>query len=122
LEIRSNSKGTEYLEAVLTKKTRIGDCRAHEASRSGARDPGNRQSIREIQRVADWLGGLSWTIFFYRKRENRFFYAAFALWESNPDKITLNRSLEVSRQVAVSPASLSLADRQVASQPAVRLP
>lgn len=92
LEVRSNSKGTEYLEAVLTKKdleSVISLLSKHLGA--AAKEPGRKANLSaEAQKVADGLGGL-WLeqSFFYKREEKQVLYAALWPWESNPDKITL---------------------------------
>ena len=92
LEIRSYSKGTEYLEAVLTKKD-LESVTSLLTKHLGAatKEPGKKANLSgEVQKVADGLGGL-WPdqSFFYKKEGKQIFYAALWPWESNPDKITL---------------------------------
>jgi hypothetical protein len=92
LEVRSNSKGTEYLEAVVTKKD-LESVTSLLTKHLGtaAKEPGKQANLSgEIQKVADWLGGLRLgQSFFYKKEGTQVFYAALWPWESNPDKITL---------------------------------
>ncbi len=92
LEIRSNSRGTEYLEAVLTSKD-LESLTSLLTKHFGAgiKGPGKEANLPgEIQKVADWLGGLRLgQSFFYKKEGKQVFYAALWPWESNPDKITL---------------------------------
>ena len=92
LEVRSNSKGTEYLDAVLTKKdleSVISLLTKHLGA--AAKEAGKQANLSgEIQKVVDWLGGLRLgQSFFYKKEGKQVFYAALWPWESNPDKITL---------------------------------
>jgi len=92
LEVRSNSKGTEYLEAVLTKKDLESvACLLTKHLGAAAKEPGKQANLSgEIKKVADWLGGLRLgQSFFYKKEGKQVFYAALWPWESNPDKITL---------------------------------
>ena len=92
MEIRSNSQGLEYLEAVLHRKDlellnsllekHIG--LAAKESRKEANLP------KEIEELVDSLGGLrNGQSFFYRQDGNQVIYAAIWPWESDPNKITL---------------------------------
>jgi len=92
LEIRANSQGLEYLEAVLHKKDlallnsllekHIG--LAVKESRKGEHLP------KGIQELVDSLGGVrNGQSFFYRREGDRVIYAVLWPWQSDPDKITL---------------------------------
>jgi len=92
MEIRPNSQGSEYLEAVIDKddlellhsllKKHLGPA---------AKEPGKEANLsNEIQKVVDALGGLrNEQSFFYKQEGNEVIYAALWPWGSNPDKITL---------------------------------
>ena len=92
MEIRPNSQGSEYLEAVIDKddlellhsllKKHLGPA---------AKEPGKEANLsNEIQKVVDALGGLrNEQSFFYKQEGNEVIYAALWPWGSNPSKITL---------------------------------
>jgi hypothetical protein len=92
MEVRENSKGLDYLEAVVHRKDlallnsllekHIGP--AAKESRKEANLP------KEIKELVDSLGGLrNEQSFFYRRDDNQVIYAAIWPWQSNLNKITL---------------------------------
>jgi hypothetical protein len=92
MEIRPNSDGLKYLEAVIERK----DLEVLHSLLSEHLGPPAKESgkegkfLKEIQSLVDSLGGLRIEqSFFYRKDGNQIFYAALWPWQSNPDKITL---------------------------------
>ena len=92
MEIRANSKGLEYLEAVLHGKD-LGLLHSLLEKHIGlaAKESGKEASLpKEIKELVDSLGGLrNGQSFFYRRDGDRVIYAALWPWESNPNKITL---------------------------------
>ncbi|MBS3905480.1 MAG: hypothetical protein KGZ49_00465 [Syntrophaceae bacterium] len=92
MEIRPDSQGSEYLEAVINKK----DLELlHSILKNhlgpAAKEAGKEANLpEEIQRMVDMLGGLrNEQSFYYRQDGHEVIYAALWPWESNPDKITL---------------------------------
>jgi len=92
MEIRPNSQGSEYLEAVIKKKDielLLSLLKRHLGP--AAKESEKEASLPEdIQKKVDILGG--WRkgqTFFYRQDGHKVIYAALWPWESNPDKITL---------------------------------
>ncbi len=92
LEIRPNSKGSEYLEAVIdTKDMELLNPLLKKYLGSAAKEFGEEAALpEEIQDMVDSLGGLRKDqSFFYRQEGNQVIYAALWPWGSNPNKITL---------------------------------
>jgi len=92
LEIRSNSQGSEYLEAVInTKDIELLNSLLKKYLGSAAKEHGEEANLpEEIQDMVDSLGGLrNDQSFFYRQEGNQVIYAALWPWGSNPNKITL---------------------------------
>ena len=92
LEIRPNSMGLEYLEAVVNKKDlELLNSLLKKYLGPAAKEPGERADLpKEIQKIVDSLGGLrSEQSFFYRLDGSKVKYAAIWPWQSIPDKITL---------------------------------
>jgi hypothetical protein len=92
LEIRSNSQGSEYLEAVInTKDIALLNSLLKKYLGSAAKEHGEEANLpEEIQDLVDSLGGLrNDQSFFYRQEGNQVVYAAIWPWGSNPNKITL---------------------------------
>jgi hypothetical protein len=92
LEIRSNSQGSEYLEAVVdTKDMELLNPLLKKYLGSAANELGKEADLpEEIQDLVDSLGGLrNDQSFFYRQEGNQVMYAALWPWGSNPNKITL---------------------------------
>jgi len=97
MEIRSYSKGTEYLEAVFDR----GDLESLQSVLTkhlgpAAKEPGKEKTFpREVQKKVDALGGLrAEQTFFYRREGTKLMFAALWPWESNPEKITLKSGVE----------------------------
>jgi hypothetical protein len=92
IEIRSNSRGSEYLEAVMNTKD-IESVRSliKRYLGSAAKEKGKDANLpKEIEKFVDSLGGLrKEQSFFYRQDGHQVVYAAIWPWQSNPDKITL---------------------------------
>jgi hypothetical protein len=92
LEIRSNSQGSEYLEAVIdTKDIELLHALRKKYLGSAAKEHGEEANLpEEIQDMVDSLGGLrNDQSFFYRQEGNQVIYAAIWPWKSDPNKITL---------------------------------
>jgi hypothetical protein len=93
MEIRPNSQGFEYLEAVV-RKNELEVLRSLLIKHLGpaAKEAGTEVNLpTEIERLVDSMGGLRIEqSFFYRKGDdNRILFAVLWPWESNPEKITL---------------------------------
>jgi len=92
MEIRPNSQGSEYLEAVLQKKdTELLNSLLEKHLGPAAKDPEKEANLpKEIRKFVDSLGGLrKEQSFFYRQDGRRVIYAAIWPWMSDPNKITL---------------------------------
>jgi len=92
MEIRPNSQGSEYLEAVIDKQDlELLHSLLKKHLGPAAKEPGKEANLsNEIQKVVDVLGGLrNEQSFFYRQEGKEVIYAALWPWGSNPDKITL---------------------------------
>jgi hypothetical protein len=92
MEIRPNSQGLEYLEAVLYKKDlELLNSLLKKHLGPPAKESGKEANMpKEIQKLVDSLGGLrNEQSFFYRQDSNQVIYAAIWPWESNSNKITL---------------------------------
>jgi hypothetical protein len=92
MEIRANSKGLEYLEAVLHRKNlALLNSLLEKHIGPAAKEPRKEANLpKEIQALVDSLGGLrNEQSFFYRREGDQVIYAALWPWQSNPDKITL---------------------------------
>jgi hypothetical protein len=92
MEIRPNSQGSEYLEAVLQKKDlEMLNSLLGKHLGPAAKEPGKEANLpKEIQKLVDSLGGLrKEQFFFYRRDDHRVIYAAIWPWGSDPSKITL---------------------------------
>jgi len=92
MEIRPNSIGLEYLEAVVNKKDlELLNSLLEKYLGPAAKESGKKVNLpKEIQKLVDSLGGLrNEQSFFYRQDGNKVMYAAIWPWESNPDKLTL---------------------------------
>ncbi|MFB3885386.1 MAG: hypothetical protein ACE144_09150 [Thermodesulfobacteriota bacterium] len=92
MEVRPNSEGLEYLEAVLTKK----DLNLLESMLIKHLGPATKNRGKElhlpeaIQEVVDSIGGL-WPgqSFFYKQEGHEIIFAALWPWLTDPDKVTL---------------------------------
>ena len=102
MEIRSNSQGLEYLEAVLHKKDlELLNSLLKKHLGFPAKESGKEANMpKEIQTLVDSLGGLrNGQSFFYRKDGNQVKYAAIWPWESDPNKITLKSGISEISQI-----------------------
>jgi len=97
VEIRSDSPGGEYLEAVVTRKD-FETLHSLLEKHLGpvAKAPGQEADFPEdIQELVDALGGVRLEqSFFYKQEKGRVIYAALWPWQSNPDKITLKSGVQ----------------------------
>jgi hypothetical protein len=93
MEVRANSSGNEYLEAVIARDDLVLLQRIlTKHFGSPAKEPGRQAALpMEIQSLVDSTGGLRVEqAFFYKRTEGQqVLYAALWPWESNPEKITL---------------------------------
>jgi hypothetical protein len=92
MEIRPNSQGLEYLEAILQKKDlELLNSLLEKHLGPAAKEPGEEANLpKEIQKIVDSLGGLrKGQSFFYRKDGSQVIYAAIWPWLSDPDRMTL---------------------------------
>jgi hypothetical protein len=92
MEIRSNSQGSQYLEAVInTKDVELLNSLLERYLGSAAKERGKEANLpKEIDEFVDSLGGLrKEQSFFYRQDGHRVIYAVIWPWESDPTKITL---------------------------------
>jgi hypothetical protein len=92
MEIRPNSQGSEYLEAVIdTKDIELLNSLLKRYLGSAAKEHGKEANLpKEIEEFVDSLGGLrKGQSFFYRLEGHQVIYAALWPWESDPTKITL---------------------------------
>ena len=88
MEIRPNSQGSEYLEAVMnTKDIESLVSLLERFLGAAAKEPGLSKGIENL---VDSLGGLrKGQSFFCRQEGDHVMYAALWPWESNPAKLTL---------------------------------
>lgn len=96
MEMRSDSEGKEYLEAVLEEKEvkRLYSLlRKHLGP--AAKECGAEANLpEEIQELVDSLGGLrKEQSFFFKQEAHQITYAAIWPWQSNPNKITLKSGI-----------------------------
>jgi len=92
MEIRPNSQGSEYLEAVIDMKDiELLNSLLKRYLGSAAKERGKEANLpKEIEEFVDSLGGLrKGQSFFYRQEGHQVIYAALWPWESDPTKITL---------------------------------
>jgi len=93
MEIRPNSQGSEYLEAVVRKSDlELLRSLLREHLGPAVKEAGTETNLpAEIEELVDSMGGLRIEqAFFYKKGDdNRILFAALWPWESNPEKITL---------------------------------
>jgi hypothetical protein len=92
MEIRQNSQGPEYLEAVLHEKDlELLKALLEKHLGPSAKESGKEANLpKEIQELVDALGGLrNEQSFFYKRDGNQVIFAAIWPWQSNPDKLTL---------------------------------
>ena len=92
MEIRANSQGLEYLEAVLHRKD-LGLLNSLLEKHLGPAAKESRQEAdlpEEIKELVDSLGGLrNEQSFFYRREGDQVIYAAIWPWTTDPNRITL---------------------------------
>jgi hypothetical protein len=101
MEIRPNSKGSEYLEAVICRRDLESlDSILKRHLGLAAKEFGKEATLpEEIEKIVDQLGGLRIEqSFYYRKEGVEVTYAALWPWQSNPDKITLKCGISGSVQ------------------------
>jgi hypothetical protein len=106
MEIRSNSQGSEYLEAVIdTKDLELLHSLLRKYLGSAAKECGKEANLpKEIQNIVDSLGGLrKEQSLFYRQVGNQVIYAAIWPWNSNPNKITLKSGVSKLLEAIGSP-------------------
>ena len=93
MEVRGNSRGNEYLEAVIGRNDlELLQPLLTKHFGSAAKEAGKQAALPvEIQSLVDSMGGLRIEqAFFYKQAERRqVLYTALWPWESNPEKITL---------------------------------
>ncbi len=92
MEIRPNSQGSEFLEAVMnTKDIELLNSLLKRYLGPAAKERGKEAHLpKEIEECVDSLGGLrKEQSFFYRRDGNHVLYAALWPWQSDPTKITL---------------------------------
>jgi len=92
MEIRPDSQGSKYLEAVINKKDlELLHSLLKKHLGPAAKESGKEANLpEEIQKRVDELGGLrKEQSFYYSQEGHEVTYAALWPWESNPDKITL---------------------------------
>ena len=96
MEIRPNSRGSGYLEAVTGRKD-LELLKAIWTKHLGPapKEPGIEANFSVgIRSLVNAIGGLRFNqSFFYRQEGNNIFYAALWPWESNPEKITLKTGM-----------------------------
>ena len=92
MEIRPNSRGTEYLEAVI-KRDDLEVLTTILTKHLGvaAKAPGKEVALpKKIQPIVHALGSLRIEqSFYYKEEKGKIIYAALWPWESNPERITL---------------------------------
>lgn len=97
MEIRPNSEGLDYLEAVIERKDlELLTALLTKHLGSAAKEPGGEADLPvEIETLVDSMGGLrTGQSFFYRKEDDvTILFAALWPWESNPEKITLKAGI-----------------------------
>lgn len=92
MEVRPNSEGDEYLEAVVLKKDmKTLDSVLVKYLGQPAKAVGvNAKFSGKIAEIADSLGGLrKEQTFFCRESDGKIFYAALWPWQSDPERTTL---------------------------------
>ena len=92
MEIRSNSRGSEYLEAVIdAKDLDLLNSILRKYLGPAAKESGKEVNLpEEIQKVVDALGGLrNEQSFFCKQDGNIVTYSAIWPWQSDPSKVTL---------------------------------
>lgn len=97
VEIRSDSPGEEYLEAVVSRNDfETLHSLLEKYLGPAAKAPGQEADFPEdIRELVDALGGVRLEqSFFYKQEKGRVIYAALWPWQSNPDKITLKSGIQ----------------------------
>jgi hypothetical protein len=93
MEVRGNSRGNEYLEAVIGRNDlELLQPLLTKHFGSAAKEPGKEAALPvDIRRWVDSMGGLRVDqAFYYKQGEGRqVLYAALWPWQSNPERITL---------------------------------
>jgi hypothetical protein len=92
MEIRPNSQGSDYLEAVLdTKDMPLLNSLLKRYLGPAVKEQGKEVNLpKEIEELVDSLGGVrKGQSFFYSQEGHYMMYAALWPWESNPTKVTL---------------------------------
>jgi hypothetical protein len=96
MEMRPNSRGSDYLEAVMDAK----DIELLNSLLKRYLGPATKERGKEanlpkgIEELVDSLGGLrKEQSFFYRQEGHQVIYAALWPWESNPTKLTLKSGI-----------------------------
>jgi hypothetical protein len=99
MEIRPNSLGSEYLEAVVRKDDiELLNSLLTKHLGPAAKEPGKEANFPiEIQTLVDSMGGLriKQSFFFKQEDDHKVVYAALWPWESNPEKITLKAGVSL---------------------------
>jgi len=92
MEIRPNSRGSDYLEAVMdTKDMELLLSLLKRYLGPAAKERGKEANLpKEIEELVDSLGGVrKGQSFFCRREGDQVIYAALWPWESDPSKVTL---------------------------------
>lgn len=92
MEIRSNSRGSEYLEAVIeTKDLGLLNPILRKHLGPARKESGKEGDLPlEIQKIVDSLGGLrKEQSFFCRRERDEVAFVALWPWQSDPGKVTL---------------------------------
>jgi hypothetical protein len=96
MELRSNSKGNEYVEAVIQKKD-IEALTAILVEYMGhpVKKPGKPVKFNsEAQKIVDSIGGIrNEQEFYYCEKDDAIYYAALWPWQSDPLRITLKAGI-----------------------------
>ncbi|KPK94647.1 MAG: hypothetical protein AMJ94_01355 [Deltaproteobacteria bacterium SM23_61] len=92
MEVRPNSEGVDYLEAVISlKELDLLHSLLKKHIGPATKVSGKEASLpKKIQKIVDSLGGLRIEqSFFYRQEGKQVIYAALWPWQSDPNRITL---------------------------------
>lgn len=92
MEIRPNSRGSDYLEAVVdTKDIELLHSLLKRYLGPAVKEQGKEANLpNKIEELVDSLGGLrKGQSFFCRQEGHQVIYAALWPWESDPTKVTL---------------------------------
>ncbi len=92
IEIRLNSRGSEYLEGVIHRRDlELLNSLLVKHLGPAVKEPGKETYLpKEVQKIVDAFGGLrNEQSFFYRQEGSIITYASIWPWASNPEKITL---------------------------------